>query len=267
MVEERVQERSFRDVQVTAADIHIRKIRLTDVTQALREGFADFNANPSFVPFLIIIYPVFALLLTLVMVGENQLYLAFPMVAGFTLLGPVVSTGLFEMSRHRERGLTVSWRSSFDFIHTSAFAPIAALSIVMMLLYVAWLYMAEFLYFGLFSSDPPASVGEFFGELWSTRHGAALVMYGTAIGFLCASTALAISVIAFPLLLDKPTSAMTAVITSVKAVVTNPLAMAAWGGIVVALLAAGAALFLVGLAAVLPILGHATWHLYRKVIE
>ncbi len=78
---------------------------------------------------------------------------------------------------------------------------------------------------------------------------------------------LAISVVAFPLLLDKPVSAITAVRTSIKAVTSNTLMMAVWGLIVVVLLTAGSVLFLIGLAVVLPILGHATWHLYRKLVE
>ena len=113
------QEISFRDVQVTSSEIGIRKIGVNDLWQALKEGFDDFKAKPSHIPFLIVIYPLFALLLTLFLVSDNLLHLAFPMVAGFTLLGPVVSVGLFEMSRRRERGLDVAWGSVFDFVHSS----------------------------------------------------------------------------------------------------------------------------------------------------
>jgi len=201
------------------------------------------------------------------LVGENLLHLAFPIVAGLTLIGPVVSVGLFEMSRRRERGLDVSWRSTFDFVHSASFAPILALSVVMTLLYVAWLFMAQFLYFGLFGADPPVSASDFVTQLVTTRRGGALIVYGILLGFLFALTALAISVVAFPLLLDKPASAATAVAVSIRAVVSNLMVMAVWGVIVVVLLAAGAIVFLIGLAAILPILGYATWHLYRKVVE
>jgi uncharacterized membrane protein len=262
------QEKSFRDVQVRSSEIGVRTIGLNDLWQSLKEGYDDFNATPTLGVFLTVLYFLFALLLTLFLVGENLLlHLAFPMVAGFTLIGPVVSVGLFEMSRRRERGLDVSWRSTFDFVHSASFAPILALSVVMTLLYVAWLFMAQFLYFGLFGNDPPVSASDFVTQLVTTRRGGALIVYGILLGFIFAFAALAISAVAFPLLLDRPASAATAVAISIRAVTSNLMVMAVWGVIVVVLLAAGAIVFLIGLAAVLPILGHATWHLYRKVVE
>lgn len=260
-------ETTFRDIQVTSDGIHVRRIGVRELWQALREGYDDYNAKPTFGVFLVVIYPLFALFFTLLLLGDRPSQLAFPMVAGLTLLGPVVSVALFEMSRRRERGLAVGWRSAFEFIHTSSFAPIVALSLVMMLLYVAWLFMAQFIYTGLFGADPPASFAQFANELVSTRHGVALMMHGTVVGFLFAFSALAISVVAFPLLLDKPTTCLTAIGVSIRAVASNLWVMALWGLIVVSLLAAGAVVFLIGLAVILPILGHATWHLYRKLVE
>jgi uncharacterized membrane protein len=261
------EEKLFSDLQITSREIEIHKIGMQDIWRSLKEGYDDFNAKPTYVFFLILTYPLFALTLTLLMVGEGLLYLTFPIFAGFTLLGPAFSVALFEMSRRRELGLELKWRLAFNFVHSSAFAPIVALSVVMMLLYAAWLYLAQFMYFGLFTIDPPASVAAFANELTTTKRGAALVVYGTGIGFLFAFTTLATSVIGFPLLLDRPATAATAIATSFRAVTANPLVMAVWGLVVVALLVAGAMLFLVGLAAVLPILGHSTWHLYRKVVE
>ena len=127
--------------------------------------------------------------------------------------------------------------------------------------------MAQFLYRGLFGDELPVSVSELVTQLTTTRHGVGLVVYGVGLGFMFAVAALGISVVAFPLLLDKPASAATAVAVSIRAVASNLVVMAAWGVIVVAMLAAGATVFLIGLAAVLPILGHATWHLYRKIVE
>ena len=120
-------ETSFRDIQVRSTEIGIRRIGLNDLRQALKEGYDDFNAMPTLGVFLTVLYPLFALLLTLSLIGKSLLYLAFPMVAGLTLIGPAVSVFLFELSRRRERGLDVRWRSAFDFVHSASFAPILAL--------------------------------------------------------------------------------------------------------------------------------------------
>jgi len=136
-----------------------------------------------------------------------------------------------------------------------------------MLLYIAWLFLAQLIYIGTFGTDMPISIPDFWTLLVTTRQGAGLIIYGLGVGFLFAFTTMAISVVAFPLLLDKPVSAATAVAISFRAVTANLLVMALWGISVAVLLAIGALLFLVGLAAVLPILGHATWHIYRKVVE
>jgi uncharacterized membrane protein len=136
----------------------------------------------------------------------------------------------------------------------------------MMLLYLAWLFSAQFLFAGLFGDDLPVSASDFVTQLFTTRRGGALIFYGVLLGFIFAFVALAMSAVAFPLLLDRPVSAATAVATSIRAVTSNLVVMMVWGLVVVVLLIAGAMVFLIGLAAVLPILGHATWHLYRKVV-
>jgi uncharacterized membrane protein len=257
----------FQDIRVTSSEIGIRKIGVRALWESLKEGYEDFNAKPSFGIFLTFIYPLFALLLTFFVVGENVHRLVFPVLAGLTFLGPVVSVGLFSVSRRRERGLDLSWRCAFDFIHTCSFAPIAALCVVMTLLYAAWLFLAQFIYVGLFGANPPASLAALVTEVTTTRQGGALIFYGVGVGALFAFAALAFSVFAFPLLLDKPTTSLTAIGVSIRAVTSNFIVMLIWGLIVVVALAVGASLLLMGLAAVLPILGHATWHLYRKVVQ
>ncbi|MGB8433871.1 MAG: DUF2189 domain-containing protein, partial [Burkholderiales bacterium] len=131
-------ESSFRDLQVGSNEIAVRTIGLNELWQSLREGYEDFSAKPGIGVFLVgVLYLLFALLLSMFWVGKDLLHLAFPIVAGFTLIGPAISVCLFEMSRRRESRLDVSWRSTFDFVHSASFAPILALSLVMMVLYLA----------------------------------------------------------------------------------------------------------------------------------
>ena len=258
---------AFEDICLTPEDFTIRKIGLPDLWQSLREGYADFGAKPSSIPLIILFYSLFALVFTLFAFGEELRYLAFPIVAGFTFIGPLVAMVFFELSRRRERGQDLRWRKAFRFIHTSSFAPILAMSLLMMVLYVAWLFMAEMIFFSLFESTMPTSMSDFINQLFTTRHGGALIFYGNFVGFLFAFAAMALSVIAFPLALDKPVTSITAISVSIKAFTSNFYVLAVWGVIVVALLAIGTALFMIGLALTLPILGHATWHLYRKIVQ
>ena len=262
----RSEETAFEDICLNASEIEVRSITLKDLWQSLREGYDDYGAKPSSVPLLILFYSLFALLFTLFAFGQDLRYLAFPVVAGFTLIGPIAAIAFFEMSRRRERGQELRWRLAFRFIHSSSFAPILALSLLMTLLYIAWLYMAELIFFGLFEANPPASLSDFINQLFTTRHGGALIAYGNFVGFLFACAAMALSVVAFPLALDKPVTSFTAASVSIRAFMSNTLVLFVWGIVVVALMAIGAALFLIGLAVTLPVLGHATWHLYRKLI-
>ncbi len=262
------EEPAFEDICLTPADFQIRKIGLGDLFEALRRGYADFGAKPSSaVPLLIVFYALAALIFTLFAFGQEMRYLAFPIVAGFTLIGPIVAIGFFAISRRRERGQSLRWRAAFGFIHTSHFAPVLALSIIMTLLYVGWLYMAELIFFSLFGDGGITSPSAFINEVLTTRQGGALIAYGNFVGFLFAFAAMALSVVAFPLTLDKPVTSLTAIAVSIRAFTANAYVLAVWGLIVVALLALGSALFLIGLAIALPVLGHATWHLYRMLVE
>lgn len=256
----------FEDIRLTADDINVRQISLADLWQSLREGYDDFNAKPGILPFIILYTPLFAILFSLFSLGHEMRYLAFPIVAGFTLIGPMVAVIFFELSRCREQGMPLHWGSTFRFIHTHSFAPILALSVLMTVLYVSWLGIAEMLFFGTFGENYQNSMTAFFAEVFTTRHGWALIGYGNLLGFLFAYAAMAISVVSFPLALDKPVTSATAIKVSILAFIRNFKVLVVWGLIVALLMAVGALLFFVGLAFVLPVLGHATWHLYRKLI-
>ena len=132
---------------------------------------------------------------------------------------------------------------------------------------LAWLTTAQSIYQALFGLAAPDSPGQFLREVFKTPAGWALIILGNAIGFLFAVVVLSLTVVSFPLLLDRDVGVATAILTSVRAVLANPVTMAMWGLIVAALLLIGSLPAFFGLAVVVPILGHATWHLYRKVVE
>jgi uncharacterized membrane protein len=249
-----------------AAEPVIRKIGAQEIGRALAQGFDDFRAMPSHLAFLCLIYPLCGLVLAYVTSQQNALQLVFPLTSGFALLGPLAAIGLYEMSRRRELGLDTSWKYAFNVLRSPSIPSIAALALLLVAIFVAWLMAAQGLYVWLFGPEPPASYDAFLREVLTTGRGWTLILAGGFVGFCFAVVTLAVSVISFPLLLDRDVGAAAAVVTSLKAVRENIGAMALWGFIVAASLVIGAIPLLVGLAIVVPILGHATWRLYRETI-
>ena len=245
----------------------VHKIGLADLRDALAKGIADFNAMPTHLVFLCLIYPIVTLIAARTAAGYEVLPLVFPLLAGYTLIGPLVAIGMYELSRRREKGLDISRRHAFDVLRFPSIRSIAALGVVLMGIYFAWLFAAQAIYELYFGSAVPASIAEFARQVFTTPSGWALMIVGCGVGFLFAVVVFALSVLSFPLLLDRDVGVMTAAMTSVRAVIANPLTMAMWGFIVAGALAIGTLPLFVGLAVVLPVLGHSTWHLYRKVVE
>lgn len=249
-----------------SAQLVVRKIGFADLRDAIAKGIDDFLAMPTHVILLSVIYPVVGLLLARMSFGYNMMPILFPLAAGFALLGPFLAIGLYELSRRREEGLDTSWKHAFEVVRCSSADAILALALMLVILFVAWLAVAQALYQSLFGYGTPESVRQFLNQIFTTPEGWTLIVAGNAIGFLFAVTAFAISVVSFPLLLDHDVGAAVAIHTSIKAVLLNPVVMAAWAFFIAAALVIGALPLFVGLAVVMPILGHASWHLYRKVV-
>jgi uncharacterized membrane protein len=245
----------------------VRKIGFADLKDALAKGIDDFLAAPTQLIFLAIIYPIVGLFLARLTFGYQVLPLLFPLVAGYALIGPFAAIGLYEMSRQRELGREVSWIDAFGVLRCPSLDAIGAVGFVLMVVFVIWLATALWLYDALFGSAPPDSIGQFLSEIFTTTRGWVLIILGHALGFLFAVVALTIGVVSFPLLIDRDIGAVVALQTSVRAVLANPLVMAVWGLIVGVSLAIGSLPFFIGLAVVMPVLAHATWHLYRKLVE
>jgi len=244
----------------------VRKIGMNDLIDALRMGWRDFMEMPSHLMFLAIIYPIVGVFLAAWTSGAGTLPMLFPLMSGFALLGPVAAIGLYEISRRREAGLASTWHNALDVRHSPALPSIIALGLLLFALFIAWLLTARALDISLFGDVVPASVGVLLGEVFGTSAGWTLLIAGNLIGLCFAVVVLATTVVAFPLLLDRDIGAVAAIQTSVRATLANPVTMLAWGLIVAVALVIGSIPLFAGLAIVLPVLGHATWHLYRKVI-
>lgn len=248
------------------APIEIRTLRVSDLKVALKKGVEDFAAFRTDVIFIVLIYPVVGLLLTWSAFHRDLLPLVFPLVAGFALLGPFAAVCLYEMSRRRERGLKTGWWNAFGVIESPSFVPILILGGYLLAVFAVWMFAAYVIYSLTLGPEPPVSASAFVRDVFTTSSGWTMLIAGAAVGFIFAALVLAFTFVSFPLLLDRHVGVPKAVITSVDIALKNPVAVAAWGAIVAVLLALGIVTMFVGLIVVLPVLGHATWHLYRLAV-
>jgi len=245
----------------------VRRIHAADIRDALARGVKDFGACRTDVIFLCLIYPVAGLVISRMAADYGMVALIFPLVSGFALVGPVFGLGLYEMSRRREKGIATGWADAFAVVRAPAIGAILILGALLFGLLCLWLFAAYLIYIVTLGPDPPVSAAALLRDALTTPAGWTMTLVGCGVGFLFALVALVVSVVSFPLLLDRNVGVGTAIATSVRAVLTNPGPMAMWGLIIAGSLVIGAIPLLVGLAIVLPVLGHATWHLYRKVVS
>jgi uncharacterized membrane protein len=263
---------TIADARTPAVRPTIRRIGLADLREALKLGVRDYGEHRTDVLFLCLIYPVIGLVLARISLGQHLLPLIFPLIAGFALLGPFAAIGLYQLSLRREQGLASTWRNMFDVLHARALGAILLLGLLLCALFVIWLQVALGIFELCMGGAQPDSPVDFLAVVLTTDAGWAMIVIGNLVGLVFAVVAFALSVVSFPLLLDRELGQSTgeqlsvAVLTSVRAVRANPGPMAVWGLIVAALLALGSLPALVGLIVVMPVLGHASWYLYRRVV-
>ena len=250
-----------------AESLKIRKVEPRDCFAALAEGYDDVVAMPTYPAFLGLFYALAGVTLVSLSSFVNALQLAFPLAAGFALVGPFVAVGLYEMSRRRELGRDATWRDAFAALRSPALPSILALGFVLLMLFAVWIEAAQLLYVQIYAPRPPVAAIPFFHDVLTSGRGWLLINLGGAIGFCFAALALCLSIVSFPLMLDRGVGFVSAVSASLRVSRENPAAVALWGFLVATALILGSLPLFIGLSVVTPVLGHATWQFYRRAIE
>ena len=247
-----------------AARPGLTPITQNDIRDALRAGLADFQKAPVFGLFFGAVFSIAGVLITWALFRGEASYWIFPVAAGFPLIGPFAAVGLYEVSRRLEAGEELSWGPVLGAALRQQGAQLPLFAVVAVFCFLVWIVLARIIFAVSFGTAPMTNIMTSF-ELFFTFHGIIMLIIGTIVGAALAGILFAISAISVPMMLDKPVDVVTAMITSVQAVLENRDAMFYWAGIIVmAVIIAMLPLFM-GMILVFPILGHASWHIYRKV--
>ncbi len=243
----------------------IRSIAVDDVYAALSRGWADFRAVPQFGLFFGGVYALLGIFIFTQLWVLDQSFWILPLAFAFPLIGPFAAIGLYEVSRRREAGEPLDWSAVLGAVWRQRDGQLPSMAFVVLAGFVFWMWAASLIVI-LFVGQMDLAVYSDVDAMLDTANGLAMLLVGGLIGGAIAAFLFAITAVALPMLLDREVDYVTAMVTSFRAVADNPLPMANWAWIVAGgLIAAMVPLFL-GLIVALPVLGHATWHIYRAVI-
>ncbi|MEL6680305.1 MAG: DUF2189 domain-containing protein [Pseudomonadota bacterium] len=243
----------------------IRTIGSADVTDALRAGLADFRRAPRFGLFFGAVFSVLGILIAAQLWVLQSGYWVLPLMAGFPLIGPFVAVGLYEVSRRLEDDAPLDWRDVIGVVYDQRKGQLPSMAFVVLFFLLVWVYLAHLVFALSFGLQPLTNVMTS-PEVFLSAEGLTMVTLGTLVGGALAALLFAITVVGVPLLLERELDVVTAMITSFEAVNRNARPMILWGALVTGLTVLAMIPLFLGMLVIFPVLGHATWHLYRKVI-
>jgi uncharacterized membrane protein len=204
--------------------------------------------------------------LVLLLIALDAMWAVLPAVAGFFLVAPIIGAGLYDTSRRRERGEPASLGTAFAAFRRNG-QQLALIGALLLLINLFWVRMAALIFMGFFGLNLGGSIENVPLAMLRSEQLLPFLIVGTAVGFVLACLAFAVSAVSIPMLVDREVSAIEAVVVSIKATLDNWRAMAFWAGLIVVFTAMALVPFFLGLALVLPLVGHATWHAYRDIVR
>ena len=243
----------------------VRSVSMNDILEVLASGLRDFRASYPYGLAIGGIYTVGGWLLILLLVRFDLPYLVYPLAAGFALIAPFIATAFYAISRNLERGEKLAWGRIIGSVRLAAGRDLGWMALVTGFALFIWMDIAALLTFG-FLGLKALSAQELLREIFTTPMGLLFLLIGNGVGAVLALAVFSFSVTSFPMLYDRDVDFVTAMVTSVKVVLTNRTPMIIWCAVIAALIGMSLLSGLVALFVILPILGHASWHLYRRAV-
>lgn len=242
-----------------------RAIGLDDLAEAVGAGLRDFRAAPVFGLVVAGMFVVAGWLLVALLWHYNLPYFAYPLAMGFALVAPFAAVGFYAVSEQLERGRRPTWGSVLGAVRTAAARDLRWMALVTGFALVIWMDIAAFLFFGLMGFTSFGA--DFLETLLTTPAGLIFLAIGNISGALIALGVFSISAVSFPMLYDRDVDFVTAMVTSVRLVIVNPRAMIVWCALIAVATGLSILSMFLGLLVMMPVIGHATWHLYRRAVD
>jgi len=244
----------------------VRAVRFSDLRKILALGWADFRRAPLFGMFFGATYAVGGIVLVTSVIYFDMVWLIYPLIIGFALIGPFIATGLYETSRRLENHQTLTWGGILAAVWRQHRRELGWMAFVMLFIFWVWMYQVRTLVAVFFGFGGFATLQGFVEAVFTTPNGLTFLFVGHIVGAIISMVLFTLTVVSCPLLLEREVDIVTAIITSIRAVAASPLVMLCWGVFVVLAVILSALPGFVGLLIVLPVLGHATWHLYKIAV-
>ncbi|NSY36934.1 DUF2189 domain-containing protein [Leisingera sp. ANG59] len=246
--------------------LEVNRLTAGDISASLKAGFSDFLARPVMSGFFGVFYAVFGILFVWCLVWLGKIWMIIPAAVGFPLVAPFAAAGLYEMSRRMQAGENFGWSEILTVMARQRNREMGWMAFVTLFIFWVWMYQVR-LWLAIILQD--ASFSDFDGFLHTvffTPQGWAFLAVGTCAGAFLSAVLFTVTVVAMPMLLDRETNFVTAMLTSIRAVAENPVVMLGWAAIISAAMLLSLVPAFLGLIITLPVLGHTTWHLYRRAV-
>lgn len=243
----------------------INVIGMEAIGVALRGGLRDFARAPHYGLFFSLVYVLGGWIIWSVYAASGQEWWLVPVIVGFPILAPFAAVGLYEVSRRLETGERLDWRGVLGVVFAQKDRQVPSMAMVILLMFMFWVFVAHTIFALFMGLSAMTNVSSSFQILFE-GNGPVMLLVGTLVGAGFAGVLFSVTVVGLPLILDREVDFISAMILSVQAVLANIGPMIGWGVTIGVLLFIGMAPMFLGLFIVLPVLGHASWHMYRQLV-